>query len=214
MKDIIYIRTSTEDQEPEIQLKAIKEIAPEGCKVFKEKKSAWKKDYARPVFKEIQTLIMRREIKSLYVWDLDRIWRRRKKLINFMQMCKIKGVAVFSYRQTWLNEIQQQEGLFSEMMYDIMLQILGWIAEEESSKKSERIKNAVVKKDGKTRSYKGKTWGRPKTSPETIGKIKRLYDDGFSVCAIQKKLRIGYGTVQRAVQKYKDENLDLFIKES
>ncbi len=34
-------------------------------------------------------------------------------------------------------------------MSDLLVQILGWISEEESTKKSERVKNAVRRVEGK-----------------------------------------------------------------
>jgi len=40
-------------------------------------------------------------------------------------------------------------------MHDLMLNIMGWIAQDESDKKSKRVKAAIRKENGITKSYKG-----------------------------------------------------------
>jgi len=63
-------------------------------------------------------------------------------------------------------------------MHELMLNLMGWLAEDESKKKSERIKLSIRRVVGKpTKSYKGKKWGRRKlSSPEK--KIIQAYKEG------------------------------------
>jgi len=76
----IYIRVSTEEQNPENQLKDCLSIAGNESKVFEEQLSAFK-DKERPVFKYIEDEIKRGKITELYCWDWDRLFRNRKKLV-------------------------------------------------------------------------------------------------------------------------------------
>src|ERR1039458_9181857 len=94
---IIYIRTSTSEQTPELQLRDISTISPKNAVVCKEQISAWKENIKRPVFENIVKQIREGKIESLYVWDWDRIYRNRIKLKEFLLLCKMHGVVLHSF---------------------------------------------------------------------------------------------------------------------
>ena len=64
--------------------------------------------------------------------------------------------------------------------------IVGSLAEMESSIKSERIKSAVRTKEGVTRSYKGKKWGRRNLTSRIKEEVIKLHNDGHSMREISK----------------------------
>ena len=143
--NIVYIRTSTHDQHPENQLKDCLSINKWGeYSVYDEELSAWKDDFKREQFGAITDLIKKRKVTHLIVWDLDRLYRNRKKLIGFFQLCKVYKCKVHSFRQQWLEDINKMPEPWNEMMFDLMLQVMGWIAEDESNKKSERITDTKI----------------------------------------------------------------------
>ena len=79
---------------------------------------------------------------------------------------------MFSYRQQFLSEMQNiklPDGFewIAEMQINNFLQILGWIAEDESKKKSERVKIAFKNST--------KKWGR-KPLKNVDKRIRELYD--------------------------------------
>jgi len=79
---------------------------------------------------------------------------------------------------------------FNEIVNDLLISVFGWIAEEESQKKSERIKLAVRKKDGKkTVSYKGNKWGRKSLSKQTVDKVMELHLQGLSLRKIAENVQ-------------------------
>ena len=80
---IIYIRTSTEEQHPENQLKDCKTLTKEDYELIEDKQSAWKEEKERDGFNRVKKLIKSGKIKHFIVWDLDRIYRNRKKLQEF-----------------------------------------------------------------------------------------------------------------------------------
>ena len=200
MKAIIYLRTSTEEQNPQNQLKDCLSINKYGDhELFEEKQSAYK-DRDRKEFNQVIKLIKQQENSHLIVWDLDRIYRNRKKLIEFFDMCKIYNCKIHSFRQTWLEELHKIQEPFNEIMHTLMLQIMGWLAEEESKKKSERVKLAVRKKEGhSTKSYKGNKWGRKSLSSQKQNKIKELRTQGKSIRDISKELNISVGVVHKFI---------------
>lgn len=179
MIDIIYIRTSTKDQNPENQLSDIMSIAPKGSLVYEEKQSAWKDHIRmRPKFSEIKELVLKGKVNSINVWDLDRVYRNRKKTIAFLKLCNTKGVMFRSFRQSWLSEFENIPAPFDEIVKDLVIQILAWINEEESNKKSERVKAAY-------QNHKG-DWGRPKHDID-IHPLIELRKKGFSIRQISKQ---------------------------
>jgi DNA invertase Pin-like site-specific DNA recombinase len=187
---ISYIRTSTKEQEPELQIADIKKLCPT-CDLtfYKEKLSAWKENVKRPVFAEIVSLIKSGRVEHLYVWDLDRIFRNRLRLKEFFALCKIHNTKIHSANQTWLEEIHKIPAPFNDMVFELLLNLFGWIGEEESTKKSNRIKNAVVKKDdGKTVSYKGNKWGRKSFPKQTIDRVLELANSGISIREIASQV--------------------------
>jgi|ETNmetMinimDraft_2_1059921.scaffolds.fasta_scaffold16574_4 DNA invertase Pin-like site-specific DNA recombinase len=218
MKTIVYLRTSTEDQTPENQLKDILNLVDENYETIIDKQSAWKDNKEREGFEKLNSLIKSNKVSNLYVWDLDRIYRNRSKLLGFFQFCKSHNCNIWSYRQKFLNEIQEIElpkgfEFIKEMMVDNFLQFLGWIAEDESMKKSERVKLAVRRHTGKpTKSYKGNKWGRKAMSDNVDKEILEARNKGMTIREIadsvfywdknnnRKKISIAY--VHKTLKKH------------
>lgn len=188
MKAIIYNRVSTKEQNPELQkndcINLCNNLKIYDYEYLQEKGSAWKESSKREVFEKIKQRIKSGEINILIVWDLDRLYRNRKKTIQFIKNYKAIGLKVYSVRQQWLEQLNNIPEPFDEAIADFMLQIVSWMAEEESNKKSERVKNAVVRIKGKpTKSYKGKRWGRKNMveNEKIINEVIELRDQGHSI---------------------------------
>lgn len=177
---IIYLRTSTEEQNPENQLKECLSVCPsQEYTLLQEQKSAWKVDEERVEFEKVLTAIKKKHCDSLVVWDLDRIYRNRKKLVSFFELCKIYKCKIYSYRQKFLEDINKAPEPWNEMLFSNMIFILGWIAEEESKKKSERIRAAMRRDEtGRITSYKGNVWGRKEVPQSTQEEIIKLHEQG------------------------------------
>lgn len=191
-QNIVYIRTSTEEQNPQNQLKDCYALAEklnlQEFEVLEEKQSAFK-DIKREVFNSIRKSIEQNKVENLIVWDLDRLFRNRKKLVEFFEFCKIYNCKIYSARQEWLQSINSIQEPFNEIMHNLMLQIMGWLAEEESSKKSMRIKSAVRKKKDITVSYKGNKWGRKTiTTSRLKQQVQELRKQGLSIREIAKQV--------------------------
>jgi len=188
---IIYIRTSTEEQTPELQLKDCETLAQElGLKdyeIIEDKVSGWK-ELEREGFDKLNQAIKNKQVKNIVCWDLDRLYRNRKRLIAFFELCKIYNCKIHSFRQDWLESLNNITPPFNEIMHSLMLSIMGWLAEEESNKKSERTKNAVRREEGITKSYKGNKWGRKSLSKNVINQVLELNKQGLSIRNIAKQV--------------------------
>ena len=188
----IFVRTSTTDQSPQLQLDDIvRTFAVSNYTVISEQDSAFKEKAKRDEYEKLKKLIMVNRVTDLYVWDLDRLHRNRKRLIDFLALCKVYHTRVYSFNQQWMQAIQQIQPPFNEIMFDFMLSIMGWLAEDESVKKSNRVKMAVRKSpDGITRSYKGAKWGRKALTKQVVAKIIELHLAGHSVREIAKQVQV------------------------
>lgn len=209
MKSIIYVRTSTQEQNPENQLNDCQALSNslglECVGVIEDKQSAWKDNIEREGFTRVKILIKQKDITALICWDLDRLFRNRKKLVEFFQYCKNYNVKIYSSRQDWLENLNKIQEPFNEIMFNLMLEIMGWLAEEESNKKSARVKSAIrIKSDG-VYSYKGNRWGRKQISTQKKNKIIELRNEGLSIRAICKELNLSIGVVHKTITGLKQE---------
>ena len=207
METIILIRTSTEEQNPENQLKDCKTLAKFGeYEVVKEQQSAFK-DNDRPKLDYITKQIKLRKVKHLIVWDLDRLFRNQKKLVSFFELCNGYKCKFHSYRQQWLEEINMIPEPWGEIVHSLMLNIMGWLAEEESKKKSDRVK--IAHKNSK------KKWGRKPINKRVTNKIIELHNQGKTLREIaaevcywdqsNNKHQVSKSAVHKIIQDYKDK---------
>ena len=195
MKTIVYIRTSTEEQNPENQLKDCLTLVTGDYEVIEEKQSAYK-DNQRERFEEIIKGIRNGSIKSVVCWDWDRLFRNRKKLKEFFELCRVYKCEIHSFRQKWYDDLYKIPSPFDEIIKEIVLNLMGWLAEDESKKKSERVKLAVRRKEGKsTKSYKGNKWGRPKIHTNKLKIVLDLRKQGKTYKEISKITGVSIGKI-------------------
>lgn len=221
MSNKIYIRTSTEEQNPENQIKDCKEIAEKfnvkDYDILSDKQSAWKDHVERENFSRLKKEIMAGNIRTLIVWDLDRIYRNRKNLVGFFELCKINKCRILSYRQDWLNQLIKIPTPWDEIIQNLMIQIMGWMAQDESDKKSQRVKASIrIASDGSKTSYKGNKWGKPEIVGKVREQILQLRNEGKSLRDISKEVYywsksgnkkfVSLGFVHKVLEEYKEAN--------
>ena len=191
MNNYVYTRCSTGEQTPELQLTDIsKMVNLENTIILTELVSAFKENQKRPVIDDLKLKIRNGKVNLIYVWHLDRLFRDRKKLIEFLAYCRLYKTKVLSYHQKFLEVFLTMPPPFDEAMYNLMLQIIGWIAEEQSTTKSFRVKLAVRKGVKGTYSYKGNKWGRKAFPKQTIDRVIKLHKDGTSIRNISALVKV------------------------
>lgn len=212
---IIYNRTSTEEQNPENQLSACKSINKYGAyELIEDQSSAWK-DSGREGFETLLNKIKRKEVSHLIVWDLDRVYRNRKKLIAFFELCNIYNCKIHSYRQQWLEQINDMPEPWNEIIHHFLLEVMGWLAQDESDQKSMRVRASMRKReDGKIISYKGNIWGRKDVGEKAIKDIINLYEQGKNYREIcqevyywdrnNHKKNVSIGLVHKVLANFKE----------
>jgi len=208
-KTLVFLRTSTKEQNPELQrndcLNFCKERNLEVVEVYVEQQSAFKKDKKREIFEKVIDR-MKKEKISLVLWRYDRAFRNKKEFYEFMRVAfEVYGVKVYSVKENsiltlWelLDKTKIEDVVMNELMQGILkvlwkfvIQQAGEEAEEESRKRSERVKLAVKKDgDGKAISYRGNKWGRKKKKLD-INYILELKKTGLTLQEIADKYNEG-----------------------
>jgi len=176
MKAVIYLRTSSGEQEPENQEKECLELAQklgyEVKEVLLERLSAFKQ-IDRPKYDKVKEMARKREIQAVIVWALDRWIRNRDTMLEDTTILKTYGCKIHSVKEAWLEAINI-EGPLGRTIQEFMLGLIASLGEMESQRKSERVKLALRKKNNSTYSYKGKKWGRKRISTQAKNKIIQL----------------------------------------
>ena len=198
MKAIIYLRTSTKDQNPELQkdqcIEFCKQRGIESIEIVSEQGSAYKIDKKREKWEYVLKRAKEEKL-NIILWKYDRAFRNREEFYKLMKvMFEVHGIKIYSVTEPSILVIWDMFGktntgnpIVDEMMngqlklmWNFMIQMAGEQAEEESRKKSQRVKLAVRKTDGVTKSYKGNKWGHHSLSKEVDKNIIELSKEGKS----------------------------------
>jgi DNA invertase Pin-like site-specific DNA recombinase len=231
-KPLLYLRTSTKDQNPELQ----KQQGIEFCiqiglgepEVFREKGSAYKIEKVRPVWESVLERA-KTEKRDIVVWHYDRSFRNKLAFYEFMKvMFEYYGIKVYSVMQPSIIMMWKMIGkehtdnvMVNELMRDIFKAMFNFLirqageeAQEESDKKSQRVRNAVRKEEGITKSYKGNKWGRKVLGKKVVGEIIKFYKEGKNLRQISNevvywdknnhKKNVSLGYVHKIIGLYKE----------
>ena len=231
-KPILYLRTSTKDQNPELQrgqgVTFCKEMGLGEPEVYSEQGSAYKLEKIRPVWEQVISKA-KKEKRDIVVWRYDRSFRNRKEFYKFIKvMFEVYGTKVYSVTEPsilsfWnlIDQSHSEDPIFNELLnglfkvlWDFMIQQAGEQAEEESRKKSQRVKLAVRKESGVTKSYKGNKWGRKALKIDD--KIINAHKEGKNMRQITKdvfywdknkhKKFVSLGYVHKTLTEFKERN--------
>jgi len=208
IKGLIYIRTSTTDQTPENQIEHIVntfKLDLKYCEIYKEQESAWKKDSLRPIL-ESALKKARKLGLNVYVWDYDRLYRNRKMVVSTIKNYAKLGVNIRSARQIWLDEILKSPEPCNEIMFDLALNIVGWIGEEESQKKSDRVKAAFKNHNYKVKKKVSNPWGRTPCNVD-MARLLQLKASGMSLRKMSKSLGCSHNTIRNKIREMEENEM-------
>lgn len=167
-----YIRVSSKDQHEERQLQALKDYSKDLQEenIFIDKASG--KDFNRPQYQALKGKL--REGDTLIIKELDRLGRNKEDIKKELDYFKNKKVRVKILNiPTTLADFPEGNEWVMDMINNILIEVLGAIAEEERNKIRSRQAEgiAIAKAQGK---YKG----RPKAElPKEFPKLYKQWKD-------------------------------------
>lgn len=153
------VRVSSKDQNPARQIVSLKSHFPELLdeNIFIDKQSG--KNFNRDGYLRLKSIIVSGD--ELAIHELDRLGRNKEEIKNELKWFKDHGVIVRILNvPTTLIDFQGQEWLF-DMVNNILIEVMGAIAENEREKILQRQKEGIAAMpivDGKRVSLKT---GRP-----------------------------------------------------
>src|ERR1035441_331908 len=176
-----YARVSTDDQNPALQIAALKR---DGCKrIFKDEGISGATTKRPALLRCLKTL---KHGDSLTVWKLDPLGRSLRDLITMLDDLKQRGVKFRSITEAI--DTQTPAGR-------AMWQMVGLMAEFEYSLISERTKAGIV-----AARARGVKFGRkPKLTPQQITHARKLIDAGERREDVAALLNVDRTTLYRAL---------------
>lgn len=197
-----YIRVSSKDQNPQRQIEALKEYEKEfkDENIFIDKRPG--KDFNRDNYLELKKIL--REGDILIVKELDRFGRNKDMIKDELSWMNDKGVRTKILDiPTTLIELPEENSWVIKMVNNILIEVLGSIAEEERVKIRQRQKEgiAIAKNEGK---YKGR---KPSELPKNFPNLYNRWKEG-SITAVEFTKLLGYksrNTTYRKIRQYAEE---------
>lgn len=211
-----YVRVSSKEQNEGRQLKAIKDycikndLPLEERNILVDRQSG--KDFKRPGYQTLKTQLLRSG-DILIIKELDRLGRNKQQIKEELEALKNKGVIVRILNiPTTLIEIPEGNQWVMEMVNNILIEVLGAIAEEERSTTRQRQREGI-----EVAKAKGKHLGRPRINYDTISKrqrelIKEYYpkwkDKEITAVKFMEIVDLKTNTFYKIMKEYEDKITD------
>lgn len=197
-----YIRVSSKDQNPQRQIEALKEYEKElkDENIFMDKQPG--KDFIRDDYLELKKIL--REGDILIVKELDRFGRNKQMIKDELSWMADKGVRVKILDiPTTLIDLPEENSWVIKMVNNILIEVLGSIAEEERNKIRQRQREgiAIAKKEGK---YRGR---KPQELPKNFPSLYNRWKEG-KITAVEFTKLLGYksrNTTYKKIRQYEEE---------
>lgn len=153
-KTFYYARVSTREQNLDRQLEAFLQLGADERNIITDKESG--KNLDRPGYQALKTTLLRPG-DTLVVKSLDRLSRDKADIKNELQWFRDNGIRlkVIDLPTTMIELPAGQEWVF-EMVNNILIEVLGTIAEQERVTIRQRQREGI-----NTAKAKGKHLGRP-----------------------------------------------------
>lgn len=200
---IFYARVSSKGQNLDRQLARAKEV--EADKIFKDTFSGKTTD--RPGLKALMKYV--REDDTVEVVSLDRLSRNYKDIQHLVQKLKDKGVKLIVDD---LPQTHTGDDLVDQFMLDMMINLMGFVAQNEREKIRERQRQGIeqAKKRG---AYKGRPTKFSEDSSDREGRlvfegIKKDYQAGNyqSKAGLARKYGLSRQQLYRIIKRIDQNN--------
>lgn len=171
-KTFYYARVSTREQNLDRQLEAFRALGADDREIITDKESG--KNLDRPGYQALKSAMLRSG-DTLVVKSLDRLSRSKADIHSELQWFKQNNIhlKVIDLPTTMMDLPPGQEWVF-EMVNNILIEVLGTIAEQERLTIHQRQREGI-----NAAKAKGKHLGRPVTSlPDNWEEVLALWQVG------------------------------------
>lgn len=163
-----YIRVSSKEQNPARQKDALLKAGIEEGYIFTDKMSG--KDFDRPEYQLVKRLLKKNDI--LFIKDLDRLGRNYRKIKEEWKEITIDiGADIVVLDMDLLDTRNFKNGM-EELISNIILELLSYMAEKERKKIRQRQREGIKKA-----KENGVNFGRPKIE---VDDFEYYYDQVYN----------------------------------
>lgn len=191
-----YCRVSAKDQKEDRQLSAMLEQGISERDIFIDKCSG--KDFIRPQYQALKTQLRQGDI--LVIKSIDRLGRNYKQIVEEWKGITNDIKANIRVLDMPVLDTTRTEGLIGQVISDIVLQLLGYVAEQERAfikqRQAEGIKNA---------KKKGTRLGKPPIQyPANWGEVYKIWKNGtITAREAMEKMNLKRTSFYKLVKNYK-----------
>lgn len=192
-----YCRVSSTDQKEDRQLEAMLKLGINERDIFVDKCSG--KNFYRPQYQALKVQL--REGDVLVIKSIDRLGRNYKQICEEWREITREIKANIKVLDMPVLDTTRTEGLIGEVISDIVLQLLSYVAEQERAfikqKQAEGIKLA---------KEKGKHLGKPPIEyPENWDNVYKVWESGaITAREAMKQLNLKPTSFYKLAKKYKN----------
>lgn len=194
-KTFAYCRVSTNEQNEDRQVKAMLELGINERDIFIDKSSG--KNFERPQYQALKIQLRKGDV--LIIKSIDRLGRNYKQICDEWREITNVIKANIKVLDMPLLDTTRTEGLIGEVISDIVLQLLSYVAEQERSfinqRQSEGIKNA---------KEKGVRFGKPPIEyPSNWNKVYAIWQNKeITAREAMKRLNLKPTSFYKLAKKY------------
>jgi putative DNA-invertase from lambdoid prophage Rac len=185
----VWYRVSTGHQESDNQVPDVERFVDhhghEVVKTYKTADSAYKNGGGAEYKAALETALddaHKGKFSVLVVWALDRIVRDEESgaetALRIIRQFRQRGVTVVSVQESWLNG--------SPEVQDVLVAFAGWMAQQESRRKSERIRAGLARRKAEGKAVGRQPGATDKGSRKRSGYVKS-WEDGKRRAAHEDK---------------------------
>ena len=190
-----YCRVSSTDQKEDRQLEAMLELGINERDIFVDKCSG--KNFDRPQYQALK--IQLREGDVLVIKSIDRLGRNYKQICEEWREITREIKANIKVLDMPVLDTTRTEGLIGEVISDIVLQLLSYVAEQERAFIKQRQAEGI-----KLAKEKGKRLGKPPIEyPENWDNVYKIWKSGaITAREAMKQLNLKPTSFYKLAKKY------------
>lgn len=191
-----YCRVSTSEQNIDRQLEAMLNLGINERDIFIDKCSG--KDFERPQYQLLKTHL--REGDILIIKSIDRLGRNYKQICEQWREITAEVKANIKVLDMPVLDTTRTEGLIGQVISDIVLQLLGYVAEQERAFIKQRQAEGI-----KIAKEKGKRLGKPPIQyPENWHDVYKVWKQGdITAREAMKRMNLKHTSFYKLANHYK-----------
>lgn len=197
-----YARTSTKEQDIDIQINQLKAVGIPAERIFFDfGVSGAVPAERRQGYKQLMNFAKNNQVDAIYCFEISRLGRTAMETLKLVEAWENNGVRIISLSpaESWSRNV---DPLFRELL----IHMLAWVANMERKVLKERVKAGVAE-------YRDKNgrWGKRPREPNQA-KVEKMLGEGMKLAQIAREMKIPPSTLYKWYNIWQDEKRVEFVE--